>query len=76
MKILSVKPATCYYVVTDIPWTKARAFKRIKDVRLYEVSPTNPPGMGTTIGLLVAGRDKELAKFIVEDLIASYGIKL
>lgn len=90
MKILSVKPSTCFYVVTDIPWmvnaravmprkSKAtKALQAIKDCRLFEVSPTPSglPGVGSAVGLLVAGKTPKGAEKIVAELIRDYGIKV
>jgi hypothetical protein len=71
MKVLSVRSVTVWYVATDLPWKQyGKRIQKIRDVRLYEVSPS-----GLNVGMLVAQMgDETEAEATVQDILQSYGI--
>lgn len=65
MKVLSQRPYTMYYVVTDLPWKQyGKRIQKIRDVRLFEVSQAGP-----NVGMLVA-----FGEATVRDILKSYDI--
>lgn len=78
MKILSIKPITTWYIVTDLPYiTEGRRLEEKVaeiggDCRLYEISASGDPGKSSLTGLLVAGKDEADAKANVQDILRIY----
>jgi len=69
--IISVRPTQVFYVIVDLSFkAHSKKFKRLSDVRLYEVSPCH----NDCIGLLVGGRNEAEAKSHVFQLIALVGL--
>jgi hypothetical protein len=68
--IISVRSAPAFYVIVDLSYkSHNKKFKRVGDVRLYEVSLCN----NDRIGLLVGGRNESEARSHALQLIALVG---
>lgn len=70
MKVLSVRKTVVWYVVLDLPFKEfAPKLKKVRDVRLYEVSWS-----GDRLGMLVAGQSQVDAQDVAQDILRSYGL--
>lgn len=72
---VSIRPSTVWYVVTNLPWKQyGKKVSAIHDVRLYEVSPSNPGRNVSAVGMLVAGASEADAQATAKDILTSYGV--
>lgn len=75
LTIVSIRPSTVWYVVTNLSWKPyGKKVQAIRDVRLYEVSPSNPGKNVSAVGMLVGAKSEADAEATVKDILTSYGV--
>lgn len=75
MKIFTVRPASVFYVTTDIPFNAGKkALTALNDIRLCQIQPSTPMTNTKCCGLLVGAKDEIHARSVVEDLCSLAGI--